>query len=256
MTLTPARDLIRAANIIEFARDLGIEPFEKQKQLLTSTALELLTLAGRQFGKSCCLSIICLHHALYYSGPRPANIVIISPSEEQSMGLGKTIMGFHRSLDLPKPIHETKTFMEFENKAKIRCLPSSEATVRGISAVSLLAAEEAGDVPPEMLVATEPMLATVRGARFIAIGSARGAPGHWFREAWLHGGNGYERITAKTSESPLVTKEYLDRQLAKMGPVMFGAEFENIWIQDSESAFSSHLLQGAFTRDFELFRLG
>ena len=248
------RDIVRATNIIEFARELGIEPDELQARLLTATEVDSLTLAGRQFGKTTCMAITTLHHLLYSQPHRPM-VVCISPSESQSVGFGKRVSDYYHALGLPKLQHSTQTNMVLPSGARLLCCPSSDATVRGVSAVTLLVCDEAGDVPFEMLAATRPMTATTDG-QFAAIGSARGAPDHWFRHEWEHG-KGYLKLSAKASECSRISKQYLARELERLGPTLFAAEFENAWIDDQSSfAFSSHLLEGAFRRDFELFHLG
>lgn len=248
---TTARDVIRASNIIEFARELEFFPDELQTRPLTATEADLLCVAGRQFGKTSCLALKTLHHLLYSGPPRPM-VVVISPSETQSVGFGKRVLEFYNALGLPKLPSATQTNMTFPSGGRLLCCPASDSTVRGTSSVTLLCCDEGGDVPFEMVAATRPMTATTNG-QFVAIGSARGAPDHWFRHEWVHG-KGYLKLSAKASECSRISPAYLARELERLGPTIFAAEFENQWITDQASAFSS-FLDGSFRRDFELFTL-
>jgi hypothetical protein len=197
------------------------------------------------------VSIIALHHAIY-PGARPAMIILISPSLKQSTELFRKTIGFYRGLDsAPELVRETATELELVNGSRVISLPASEDTVRGYSACSLLVVDESGAVPPELLTATEPMLATVTDARFLAIGTPKGRQG-WFFEAWTHG-EGYERISAKASECSRISPTYLARQLKKRGPLLYSQEFECAFIDSGTSAFSSQLIEKAFRNDFQLF---
>jgi Terminase large subunit, T4likevirus-type, N-terminal len=246
--LSLARDMIRSANIIEFAKELGIDPDEKQRYLLTSTSREILMCCTRQWGKSSCVSLIALHEALYKA---PAMIILISPSLKQSSELFRKVHGYYLKLaGAPKLKQESLTQMELVNGSRIISLPASEETVRGYSAVTLLIVDESGNVPEELLTACEPMLATTDG-RFVALGTPKGKVG-WWHSAWTDG-EGYERISAKASECSRIKPAYLARQLKKMGPMIYSQEFECAFIDSNTSAFSSMLIEKAFRNDFAPF---
>jgi hypothetical protein len=178
-------------------------------------------------------------------------VIIIAPSEKQSIELHRKVMGAYRRLDgVPKLIKETLSEVEFENGSRILSLPSKEETIRGYSAVTLLVVDESGNVPEEMLIATEPMLATTNG-RLIALGTPKGRRG-WFYEAWI-AGEGWQRFSAKAHECPRIHPDFLARQLKKMGPLLYSQEFQCAWIDSNTSAFGTALIEGAFRSDFDLF---
>jgi hypothetical protein len=244
-----ARDS-RATDIVAFAHELCIKPDTKQRALLTSVSKEVLVVCTRQWGKSTCVSLISLHHALY-PGQIPAMVILISPSLKQSTELFRKVMAFYRRLPgVPEPIKETMTELELPNGSRIISLPASEETVRGYSAATLLVVDESGNVPEDLLTACEPMLATTDG-RFLAIGTPKGRRG-WFFEEWTEG-EGYERISARASECSRISPTYLARQLKKRGPLLYSQEFECAFIDSGTSAFGSQLIEKAFRNDFELF---
>lgn len=248
--MTTARDLIRAVDIVAIAKEIGLDPDEKQRQLLTSTAKEILLVCTRQWGKSSMVALKALHHCLY-PGDQPSMCIIISPSDRQSFELHRKVSAaYGKLLGAPKVIKQTLSQTEWENGGRLISLPSSEETVRGYSAVTLLICDESGNVPEEMIAACEPMLATTSG-QFLALGTPKGKRG-WFYEAWSDG-EGYEKISARASECSRIRPEWLARQLKKHGPLIYSQEFECAWIDSGSGAFSTALIERCFRCDFELF---
>jgi hypothetical protein len=243
-----ARDLARALDPIELARDCGIEPDGVQARLLTSTAKRMLVNCCRQWGKSTVTGLIALHEAIYNA---PAMIVLVSPSQNQSTELFRKIHTFWQTLSsAPEASQESLTRMSLENGSRIISLPGSERTTRGYSGATLVVMDEAARVPDELLAAVRPMLATTNG-RFFALSTPAGKRG-FFHEAWEHG-EGWERISVKGAECPRISPEFLTEEMEALGPLRFSEEYECAFTDAETNVFATELIEAAFTDDFEPF---
>jgi hypothetical protein len=245
-----ARDLARALDPIELARDCGIEPDDVQARLLTSTAKRMLVNCCRQWGKSTVTGLIALHEAIYNA---PAMIVLVSPSQNQSTELFRKIHDFWQALSsAPEANQESLTRMSLENGSRIISLPGSERTTRGYSGATLVVMDEAARVDDTLLSAVRPMLATTNG-RFFALSTPAGKRG-FFYEAWEHG-EGWERISVKGSECPRISPEFLTEEMEALGPLRFSEEYECIFTDAETSVFGAELIEACFVTDFEPFIL-
>ncbi len=240
--------LARALDPIQLARDCGLEPDEWQAGLLTSTAKRVLMLCSRQSGKSTISALAALHEALFNAG---STVILISPSQPQSTELFNKAHEFWKRLpDAPASEQETLTRMRLANGSRIISLPGTERTVRGYSGASLVIMDEAARVDDELLSAVRPMLATTDG-RFIALTTPAGKRG-WFHEQWLRG-DGWERISVTAEQCPRISREFLAAELDGLGPMQFEQEYECRFFDDEIAAFSTQLIERAFTDTFEPF---
>src|SRR5215208_527516 len=119
---------------VEFAKELGFVCDPWQEEFLRSDAPRVLLNCSRQYGKSTTTAILALHTALVRPG---ALVLILSPSERQSVELFAKVSGFYRQLGYaPSPDSNRKTGMELANRSRIEALPgTSDKTVRGFSGV-------------------------------------------------------------------------------------------------------------------------
>jgi hypothetical protein len=115
---------------VEFARTrLGVEPDEKQAEVLRSEAKRGMLNCTRQWGKSTIAAAKAVHRAY----TRPKSLVLVaSPSYRQS---GE----FVAMLDIEVcGDGDNDVSLAFPNGSRIVGLPGVEGTVRGFSAVSML----------------------------------------------------------------------------------------------------------------------
>lgn len=148
------RDLSRALDPLVLARDCGMEPDETQAKLLTSTSRRTLLNCSRQWGKSTVTGLIVVHEVLYRS---PAMVILVSPSQTQSTELFAKVVAFLAMLpEAPKCNQETLQRLTLANGSRVVSLPGSEKTVRGYSAATLVAIDEAARVEDAMLGAIRP----------------------------------------------------------------------------------------------------
>jgi Terminase large subunit, T4likevirus-type, N-terminal len=230
--------LALAVDPVAFAMACGIECDAWRAGLLRSDARRSLLLCSRQSGKSTVTALTALHTSLYSAGL----VVIVSPSQRQSGEMIRTIRGFvgHLGLSLAG---ESVLKLEFDNGGRILALPGTERTVRGIAAASLIIVDEASRVEDELLAAVRPMLATTNG-RMIALSTPAGRRG-WFFESW-HSDHDWLRIRVSASDCPRISKEFLDEELKILGPMRFSEEYNLAFVDNTECAFPSHIVDRAF----------
>jgi hypothetical protein len=201
----------------------------------------------RQSGKSTTTGVVALHQAIY----DPGLVLCVSPSLRQSRELLAKILGFLKNLEPVEPLLEdNKSSCELANGSRIVSLPGDPDTVRGYSAPKLVITDEAAYVSDAMQASLAPMLAVSQG-RQIDMSSPNGRRGYYY-ENWSRG-EGIERIRIIGRECPRISREFLEQQKKKLGPMLFSQEFEGEFTDSDTSAFSSELIELALTDDFEPF---
>ena len=123
-------------------------------------------------------------------------------------------MDIHRQLGPPVPADsENRLSLELGNGARIVSLPGSERTLRGFSAVRLLAIDEAARVPDSLYLALLPMLATTRGT-LLALSTPYGRVG-WFTRPGSKAAR-LERTKIVGQDCPRIASETLAEYRASM----------------------------------------
>ena len=125
-------------------------------------------------------------------------------------------------------------------------LPGSEATIRGISAVSLLVEDEASRVADELFYAVRPMLA-VRNGRLVLMSTPWGKRGH-FWEVWDEG-TGWAKVRVPATEVPRISAEFLDEERRSMPTWWFEQEYLCEFKEDADSVFSFDDVMRALSDD-------
>jgi hypothetical protein len=242
------RDLARAIDPVELARDVGIEPDAWQAKLLRERPRRSLLLCARQTGKSTTTAITALWTAIYEA---PALIVIVSPSQRQSAEMFRTLMQYHSKLDgAPALVGESVLKAEFVNGSRVLALPGSERTTRGLAKVALAIVDEAAAVDDELLAAIRPMMATSKGGgRLIALSTPRGKRG-WFFEAWIGTGD-WTRVRVAATDCPRISKEFLAGELKELGALRYSEEFELEFVDNDEQVFPGAIIAAAFTTEVQ-----
>jgi Terminase large subunit, T4likevirus-type, N-terminal len=236
-----------AADRVEFARSVGLEPDDWQRRLLCSDAPQVLINCGRQTGKSTIAAVIALHGALIYPG---ALVLIVAPSERQGKELFNKVSAFYRGLGYPIPADSyRKLGMELKNGSRIEALPGTEKTVRGFSAVDLLLVDEASRVSDELYHAVRPMLA-VSGGRLLMLTTPWGKRGQFY-EAWENGANAWERYEVPASQCPRISEEFLAQERRLMPERVYLQEFECEFTEVDDQVFSHDLVMGALTEEVD-----
>src|SRR5215469_9709588 len=215
-----AADFARALDPTLIARDVGLEQLDDwQAGLVDEPPKRLLCCCGRQVGKSTAAAVCTLNAAIYQA---PATVVMVSPSQRQSIELYRTFHAMYARLPgRPAAQYETMTRLELENGSRIISLPGSERTIRGLASVDLVILDEAARVDDELLAAVRPMLAVSNGSLF-ALSTPAGKRG-WFYDQWMRG-VGWQRISVKSTDCPRIDPAFLEEERQALGPVLFAQE--------------------------------
>lgn len=231
---------------IAFARLLGIEPDPWQATALCSASKRSLWNISRQMGKSTTAAILALHTAIY----KPAALVLlVSPSLRQSVEIFRKVRDLAARLPQPPDMDEdTKTSATFANGSRIVSLPSSEATIRGYSAVDLAIFDEAARVEDPLYHAVTPMLAVSNGA-LLAMSTPWGKQG-WWAEAW-HGAGTWERVTVTAYECTRISAAFLEEERATMGDWWFSQEYLCEFREAEDNVFSHAEIRAALDDSIE-----
>lgn len=237
-----AADLAAALDPVRFATTIGITPDPWQADVLRSPSNRLLLNCSRQSGKSTTTAILGLHEALF----RPDSLILLlSPSLRQSSELFRTVARCYGATGATVPsTAETALRLELTNGSRIISLPASEATVRGFAGVRTLIIDEAARVDDDLFHAVVPMLATTAG-RIVGLSTPFGKRG-WWADAWLKGGDRWERYDVPASRCPRISPAFLAEQREAMGAFWFQQEFECRFLDGVTSAFSSDDIDRAF----------
>ena len=217
-----AADLATALDPVRLAERAGLRPDPCQVDILRSTMPRLLVNVSRQAGKTTMAAVLAVHTAVYAPGSLS---LLVSPGERQSGEVLRAAMKVYRALGRPVPPHaETLLRLELENGSRILALPGKEATVRGLSAPSLVVVDEASRVDDDLMIALTPMLATAPDARLLTLSTPAGRRGWWWR-AWQDGGGDWERTEVRATDIPRIRPEFLALERRTMPATRFAQEY-------------------------------
>jgi hypothetical protein len=161
-------------------------------------------------------------------------------------------MDFLKSLEPYEGLDEdNRLSATLRNRSRIVSLPGDSKTIRGYSAPTLVALDEAAYVTDEMQVALRPMMAVGRG-RLILMSTPAGRRGTFF-EVWNNGGSDWEKIFITARDCPRISEKFLDQELLTLGPVLYSQEYLGEFIESASAAFQSDMIERALVDDFEPF---
>jgi hypothetical protein len=235
------------------ARRGGIVPDSWQSDLLRSGDKQLILNCSRQSGKSTISAVLGLHTAIYQEN---ALVLLLSPSLRQSSELFKKLRNIYNEIESPSSaqiVEESATRIEFNNGSRVVCLPGSEQTVRGFSAVSLLIIDEASRVEDALYQAVRPMLAVSNG-RVILLSTPFGKRGFFFN-VWTEaeGGADWNRTLIDAHQCPRIAPEWLERERQAMPDFWFRQEFLCEFRETLDSVFSFDEVQSTLSDTLEPF---
>lgn len=120
-----------------FKRVIG-EPAYFQRELLVSDSSFILLNAARQSGKSSGMACLIAHTCAFEPG---SLVAVTAPAMRQTLEILRKVIVFKDALRLTTT-RATQLELEFENGSRIVGLPSTSDTVRGLSNLRLLIADE------------------------------------------------------------------------------------------------------------------
>jgi hypothetical protein len=241
--LSPYRQLAHSLDPVLFAAEaLNFEADPWQRDLLRSTASQIILNCSRQSGKSTCTAVLAVHRAMYVPD---SLILLISPSLRQSKELFAKVVGFLKSLQPAVVLDEdNKSSATLSNGSRIVSLPGDEKTIRGYSAPSLILCDEAAFTSDELFMAIKPMLAVSRG-QLILMSTPFGRRGVFY-DIWQSGSDGWQRISVPASACPRISADFLKQELSSMSEWRFKQEFECQFVETSDQIFSYDVIRAAF----------
>ncbi len=246
-----AADLAVALDPVRLAVGAGITPDPWQVEVLRSDSSRILLNCCRQAGKSTVTAVLATHTALYQ--PRSLTL-LLSPSLRQSQELFRKVLAVYRARDRPVSARtENALSLELATGSRIHCLPGTEATVRGFSAVDLLVVDEAARVANALYAAVRPMLA-VSGGRLVALSTPFGARGWWY-EAWAQGGADWERWEVPASVCPRISSAFLEEERRTVGEWWFRQEYGCEFLDAQSRAFRREDIEQAVAEEVESWHL-
>jgi len=248
--LAPDRPALTAPQVAVRA---GILPDEWQRDLLASTARQMILLCSRQSGKSTVTAVMAAHQAAYVAD---SLVLLLSPSLRQSSELFRKVREVLLALgDAAPPATETSALrLEFGNGSRVVCLPGTEATIRGYSAPALVVEDEASRVDDALYMAVRPMLATSAG-RLILLSTPWGKRGHFY-ETWERGGEDWHRVRVTAEAVPRINPAFLAAERAAIPDHVFRAEYQVEFVETDDQAFRDDDIAAAVSTDVQPLFVG
>lgn len=232
-------------DILTFARDyLDFYPDDIQCAILTDGSDQVLLNCTRQYSKSTLSSIKAYYKAKFFPG---SLIAIIAPSLRQATELFRKIVDYRNKLkDEPKMKENTKLTMQLSNGSRIIALPSTQATIRGLSSASLIIEDEAAQTLDELYYSIRPMLAVSQG-QLILMSTPFGERGHFHKE-WTEGTD-WSKYQVKATECDRISPKFLERERKALGDMWFRQEYMCEFLQTMDSAFDYDSINDSLSDD-------
>jgi hypothetical protein len=250
---TAADDVRTEEDVVGFVRNrLGIEPDEKQAQVLRSGAKRGILNCSRQWGKSTMAAAKAVHRAYTQEGKL---VLVASPSRRQSGELLRKAAGMMRRLGIrPQGDGTNESSLLLPNGSRLVGLPGTEGTVRGYSAVSLMLIDEAARVEDGMYKALRPMLAVGDGDMWM-MSTPCGKRG-FFYENWAHGGPDWLRVRVPATECGRIGARFLEEERRQLGARWFEQEYMCEFVDSEAGVFDRELLESAVVEELEVLDFG
>mgnify|MGYP001481297482 CR=1 FL=1 len=221
-----------ATDRIAFATLLGLDLDPWQASVLSADSKRDILNCSRQAGKSTTAAVLALHEALYKPG---SMTVLISPSQRQSSELFRKVIELRDLLPVPIDLSEdNRLSMSVRGGGRVVSLPGSEATVRGISSVTLLIEDEAARVEDQLYLSIRPMLAVANG-RMVLMSTPFGKRGH-FWDVWDEM-PGWNKVRVPATSVPRISSHFLEEERRSMPTWWFEQEYLCEFKDDTDSVF-------------------
>ena len=234
---------------------LGFKPTNYQRELLKCPSKRILVRWPRQSGKTMCLAIKALWHAVFHAD---TTTLIIAPSQRQSMILSDVI---HSLIDrIPEQIRRAnikrtrRTVIYLKNRSRIVSLPNSENLLRGYTAHLVICDEAAFFRNDEAIFqhVLTPMLATTDGTMIVS-----STP--WGKQSIFYAFNMDPDWTKlhitwrEAQHAGIYTTDFV-KQIQKTSetrPITYRMEYEAEFVEDHDTWLTQNILAKAVDHDLD-----
>lgn len=247
-----AEDLVYSLDRVVWAEEtLGFTPWPAQREVLENTARSQILCCHRQFGKTTVCAVRACHELLY--GHEPF-VVIISGGKRQADEAAGAIERF--LLRFPRKqaaiVKRDDGGWHLANGGRVLTLPSSEAAVRGFSAVSFLVVDEAAKVDVKVASAAAPITAARGGSQWV-LSTPAGSVG-WFADHWRRRDElGYGSVFAPWVEGGSnVSRAYVEEETRKWGEWWGRQEWDCEFLDRDDGLISRAQLDAARRPNIEV----
>jgi hypothetical protein len=262
-------------NPADYIASLGKNPYKWQRMVMDPAYRRVIVLAPRQSGKSLISSGEGGHKAVHKD---KSLVVIIAPTEKQTIETAKKVKDFLREDPKVKVIRSSDTLVVLENESRIINVVANENGPRGFSSPDVIVIDEASRVPDEVYFATRPQLVKNPNAKLIIVSTPFGKQGFFYR-AWASEKSTWTKILVtvpfkleRTAEglkvvstdipeeeyqaywaerginafySPHHTQAFLQEELDEMGEWWWRQEYGVEFLDSQENLFDSEDIRAA-----------
>jgi hypothetical protein len=208
--------------------------YEYQKEMITSihNNKDTIILASRQMGKTTVVAMYVIWLTCFANKDEPKLCIIASKAMAHATEIMSRIKFAYEELPewiKPGCKYYSRTSIEFDNNAKIKCEATSEKTGRGSSPSFLFIDEIAflsRRIQDEMWASLAPSLST--GGKFVLTSTPNG-DSDLFAQLWRganSGQNSFKPIRAMWYQHPDREQKYYDEMIGKLGPVKARQELD------------------------------
>jgi hypothetical protein len=243
--MSPEREIAYRLDPALWVREvLGVVPAAWQETFLRAPrGASILALTARQAGKTTTAAWGIAHSMLFYPGS--LSVVACPAQQPQSAEAIRRVRDV-----LVKAGAKFKTDnvygLELDNGSRVRGLPGSDESIRGLTVDGWIVTDEAARVSDDLIAALRPMRARRPDARFAMLSTAwsRTDP---FWMAWVSDDPTWIRLKATADSDPaLFTQTFLEQERRALGEHVFNREYLGIPGGGQESPFTWELLARAF----------
>ena len=234
---------------LEIGRIHGIEELDDFQKEIIEHKGNIAVAAGRQVGKSVCISIKAAHEALENKN---YSVMIISATERQAYLLFSKVLMYiddnFRNMIKRGKNRPTKTEIKLTNGSIIRCLPTGldGLGIRGYT-INLLIADEAAFIPKDVWPAVTPMLATT-GGKIILLSTPFGREGYFYERftdenfrKWNI--NAIEVAEHRKEPQRTYMLNFQEKERERMTKLQFQQEYEGLFVSELRQLFSDDLIK-------------
>jgi hypothetical protein len=198
--------------------------------------------------------------ALFVAVTTPEGLIlVVSPAERQAKELVRVVRGLAARLGLsttereqsiaPSAVSMTK--VEFPNGARVLSVPgSSEATIRGFSAPSLILVDEASRVSEPTFSAIRPMMVAAPSSRLFLLSSPWAKMGLFYQAATDTTGV-WEQHHITLDECPRLSRDFIEEERRTLPHWVFSREYLGEFSDDEQTLFSAELIASALDPTLE-----